>query len=45
MRFVIFRPYWNVPPSIQRSEIVPAIEKDREYIAKKGFEVVTHRGR
>jgi murein L,D-transpeptidase YcbB/YkuD len=44
MRFVIFRPYWNVPPSIQRSEIVPAIQKDREYIAKKGFEVVTPAG-
>ncbi|MGD0295550.1 MAG: L,D-transpeptidase family protein [Bryobacteraceae bacterium] len=44
MRFVIFRPYWNVPPSIQRSEIVPAIQKDRDYIAKKGFEVVTPAG-
>src|SRR5580658_3438645 len=44
MRFVVFRPYWNVPPSIQRSEIVPAIQKDRDYIAKKGFEVVTPEG-
>jgi murein L,D-transpeptidase YcbB/YkuD len=44
MRYVIFRPYWNVPPSIQRSEIVPSIQKDRDYIAKKGFEVVTPAG-
>ncbi|HTC35739.1 MAG TPA: L,D-transpeptidase family protein [Bryobacteraceae bacterium] len=44
MRFVVFRPYWNVPPSIQRSEIVPAIQKDRDYISKKGFEVVTPAG-
>jgi murein L,D-transpeptidase YcbB/YkuD len=44
MRYVVFRPYWNVPPSIQHSEIVPAIEKDREYIAKKGFEVTTQAG-
>jgi len=44
MKFVIFRPYWNVPLSIQRSETVPAIERDRSYIAKKGFEVVTHGG-
>jgi murein L,D-transpeptidase YcbB/YkuD len=44
MEYVVFRPYWNVPPSIQRSEIVPAIQKDREYIAKKGFEVITHGG-
>jgi murein L,D-transpeptidase YcbB/YkuD len=44
MRYVIFRPYWNVPPSIQHSEIVPAVQKDRDYIAKKGFEVVTQAG-
>ncbi|MGO4879836.1 MAG: L,D-transpeptidase family protein [Bryobacteraceae bacterium] len=44
MRYVIFRPYWNVPPSIQRAEIVPAVRKDRSYIAKKGFEVVTPSG-
>ena len=44
MRFVVFRPYWNVPPSIQRPEIVPAVQKDRDYIAKKGFEVVTPAG-
>jgi murein L,D-transpeptidase YcbB/YkuD len=44
MKYVVFRPYWNVPPSIQRSEIVPAVRKDRDYIAKKGFEVVTPQG-
>lgn len=44
MKFVIFRPYWNVPRSIQRSEIVPAVQKDRDYVAKKGFEVVTPGG-
>ena len=44
MEYVVLRPYWNVPPSIQRSEIVPAIRKDREYIAKKGFEVTTQAG-
>ena len=44
MQYVVLRPYWNVPPSIQRSEIVKAIEKDRDYIAKKGFEVTSHSG-
>lgn len=44
MRFVVFRPYWNVPPGIQHSEIVPAVQKDRNYIAKKEFEVVTPGG-
>jgi L,D-transpeptidase YcbB len=44
MKYVVFRPYWNVPPSIQRSEIVPAIQKDRMYLAKKGFEVTNSKG-
>ena len=44
MQYVVLRPYWNVPPSIQRGEIVRAIVKDRDYIAKKGFEVTTQRG-
>ncbi len=45
IQYVVFRPYWNVPPSIQASEVVPAIEKDRSYIAKKEFEVTTHGGK
>jgi L,D-transpeptidase YcbB len=44
MRYVVFRPYWNVPPSIQRSEIVPSIRRDRDYIAKKNYEVTSHSG-
>ena len=44
IKYVVFRPYWNVTPTIQRAEIVPHIEKDRNYIAKKNFEVVTPDG-
>jgi murein L,D-transpeptidase YcbB/YkuD len=44
MQYVVFRPYWNVPPSIQRSEIVPAIGRDRDYVAKKNYEVITSNG-
>ena len=44
MTHVIFRPYWNVPLSIQRSEVVPEIERDRSYLSKKNYEVVTHGG-
>ena len=40
MRYVIFRPYWEVPPSIQRAELVPKIAKDSNYLAKNDFEVV-----
>jgi L,D-transpeptidase YcbB len=45
MKYIVFRPYWNVPPSILRGEIVPAIVKDRGYIGRKGFEVTDLSGR
>ena len=44
IQYVVFRPYWEVPPSIQRNEIVPHIQRDPTYIAKNHFEVVTPHG-
>jgi murein L,D-transpeptidase YcbB/YkuD len=44
IQYVVFRPYWEVTPSIQRNEIVPHIQKDPKYIAKNNFEVVTPQG-
>jgi murein L,D-transpeptidase YcbB/YkuD len=40
MERVIFRPYWNVPRSIVRNEILPAITRDPDYLAKQNFEIV-----
>jgi L,D-transpeptidase YcbB len=40
MQYVIFRPYWNVPPSIQQAELVPKLRHDRSYLATHNFEVV-----
>jgi murein L,D-transpeptidase YcbB/YkuD len=34
IQYVVFRPYWNVTPSIQRNEIVPHIQKDPNYLAR-----------
>ncbi len=34
IQYVVFRPYWDVTPSIQRNEIVPHIQKDPNYIAR-----------
>jgi L,D-transpeptidase YcbB len=45
IKYIVFRPYWEVTPTIQRAEIVPHIEKDRNYIAAKNFEVVTPDGK
>ena len=44
IQYVVFRPYWDVPLSIQRAEIVPHVEKDPEYISMHNFEVVTPAG-
>ena len=41
---VLFRPYWNVPFSIQRKELVPQIKRDPSYISKNDFELVTPKG-
>jgi len=40
MEYVIFRPYWEVPPSIIRAEMIPHMVRDPDYLASKGFEVV-----
>jgi L,D-transpeptidase YcbB len=44
MRYLIFRPYWEVPLSIQRAELIPKIERDRNYLASNDFEVVNSDG-
>jgi murein L,D-transpeptidase YcbB/YkuD len=41
MKYVVMRPYWNVPYSIQRNEILPALAKDPAYLSKHAYEVVT----
>ncbi len=44
MTHVIFRPYWNVPLSIQRAELVPKIVQDSTYLAENDYEIVNARG-
>jgi murein L,D-transpeptidase YcbB/YkuD len=45
MRFIEFSPYWNVPPSIARQEVVPRLRRDPAYFRQQGFEFVTASGR
>jgi L,D-transpeptidase YcbB len=40
MEYVVFRPYWSVPYSIARAELLPKIEKNPKYLAAEGFSVV-----
>jgi murein L,D-transpeptidase YcbB/YkuD len=44
MKYVVFRPYWNVPDSIQAKEIVPKLAKSTTYLSRNGYEVVTPDG-
>ena len=44
MRFIEFSPYWNVPPSIAREEIVPRLRRNPGYLEREGFEFVTSSG-
>ncbi len=45
MKYIVFRPYWNVPPSIARGEIVPHLLKDPGYLGKKNFEITDSSGK
>jgi murein L,D-transpeptidase YcbB/YkuD len=40
MRFIEFQPFWNVPPSIARGEVVPRLRRDSSYWDREGFEFV-----
>jgi L,D-transpeptidase YcbB len=45
MRYIVFRPYWNITPSITRGEIIPHLTKDRSYLARKNMEVYDSSGK
>ena len=41
---VVFSPYWNVPPSIVKKEILPSLEKDPSYLERNNMEQVGMEG-
>jgi len=45
LSYLVFSPYWNIPPSIAKNETLPAIRKNRGYLQKNNMEVVTSSGR
>jgi murein L,D-transpeptidase YcbB/YkuD len=40
MRYVIFRPYWDVPRGIAQRELVPAMRRDPLYLSDQHLEIV-----
>ena len=45
MKYIVFSPYWNVPNSIARNELIPSIRKNPNYLKQKNMEVITHSGK
>jgi L,D-transpeptidase YcbB len=45
IRFIVFRPYWNVPPGILRRTVIPGIMKSSGYLARERFEITDSSGR
>jgi murein L,D-transpeptidase YcbB/YkuD len=38
LKYVVFSPYWKVPPKIVRTEILPAMKKDTGYLRRNNME-------
>lgn len=39
MTTIVFSPYWNVPPSIVKKEIVPGMDSDQNYLNEHNMEI------
>lgn len=37
MKYIVINPYWNVPPSIARNEMLPKIKKDITYLSSNNY--------
>ena len=44
LKFVIFHPYWDVPPSILHEEMIRKISRNPDYVEDNDFEVVNSSG-
>lgn len=44
MERVVLNPYWNLPQSIIRNEVMPALEEDPKYLLTRNYEIVAQYG-
>lgn len=44
MSYIVFSPTWTVPTSITRTEIIPAVKKNRNYLASKNMKLLNSSG-
>lgn len=40
MTHVVFRPYWNVPPRMAKTEVLPRILQDPSYLVEQGIRIL-----
>jgi murein L,D-transpeptidase YcbB/YkuD len=40
MNQIVFSPYWNVPASIVKSEIIPAMKRNKAYLRNNNMEII-----
>lgn len=44
MKYVVFRPFWDIPARIMRREMLPAIRANPAYLQRHDFEIVRGQG-
>ena len=44
MTYLVFSPYWNIPPDILKNEALPHVAKDPDWLRRNNMEVVGTKG-
>ncbi len=44
LKYIVFSPYWNVPRSIVRNEILPAMRRSKSYLKRNNMEITGYSG-
>ena len=45
LKYLEFNPTWTLPPTILREDVIPAIQKDRDYLRRNNMSVLDRQGR
>ncbi len=44
VKYVVFSPYWNIPPGILQKEIIPGMKRDKNYLSRHNMEQTGYEG-
>jgi murein L,D-transpeptidase YcbB/YkuD len=44
LKYIVFSPYWNVPTSIVKNEVLPGMKRNKNYIASHNMEITGYSG-